>query len=55
MRGGTWKRIIQYRTIQYITIRELRYEIIRTIENYIAKYLGSLQKFAISGEKNSIL
>jgi len=38
-------------TIQYTTIRGLREEIIRTIENYIAKHPRSLQRFAIPGEE----
>ncbi|MFN3531283.1 MAG: DUF5752 family protein [Candidatus Brocadia sp.] len=38
-------------TIQYTTIRELRNEIIRTIENYIARHPRSLQRFAIPGEE----
>jgi len=38
-------------TIQYTTIRELRDEIVRTIENYIVRYPRSLQKFATPGEE----
>ncbi len=38
-------------TIQYTTIRELRDEIIRTIENYLVKHPRSLQKFATPGEE----
>lgn len=38
-------------TIQYTTIRELRNEIIRTIENYIVKHPKSLQRFATAGEE----
>ena len=38
-------------TIQYTTIYELRVEIIRTIENYMAKHPRSLQKFATPGDE----
>ena len=38
-------------TIQYTSIRELRDEIVRTIENYIAHYSRSLHKFATPGEE----
>ena len=38
-------------TIQYTSIRELRGEIIRTIENYIVKHPRSLHKFATPGEE----
>ncbi|KKO20807.1 MAG: hypothetical protein DCC43_13675 [Candidatus Brocadia sp.] len=38
-------------TIQYTTIRELRDEIIRTIEDYIKKYPRSLQRFTIPGDE----
>ena len=38
-------------TIQYTSIRELRDEIIRTIENYVVKHPRSLQKFATPGEE----
>jgi len=38
-------------TIQYATIRELRDEIVRTIENYIVRYPRSLHKFATPGEE----
>ena len=38
-------------TIQYTTIRELRDEIVRTIENYIVQHPRSLQKFATPGEE----
>ncbi|MEP9411964.1 MAG: hypothetical protein HRF42_11320 [Candidatus Brocadia sp.] len=38
-------------TIQYTTIRELRNEIIRTIEDYITKHPRSLQRFASPGEE----
>ena len=38
-------------TIQYTSIRELRVEIVRTIENYIVKHQRSLHKFATPGEE----
>ena len=38
-------------TIQYTSIRELRDEIIRTIENYIVQHPRSLHKFATPGEE----
>ena len=38
-------------TIQYTSIRELRDEIVRTIENYIVKHQRSLHKFATPGEE----
>ncbi|MDN3515793.1 MAG: DUF5752 family protein [Candidatus Brocadia sp.] len=38
-------------TIQYTTIRELRDEIVRTIENYISRHPRSLLKFATPGEE----
>ncbi|HHT9146728.1 MAG: DUF5752 family protein [Candidatus Brocadiaceae bacterium] len=38
-------------TIQYTTIRELRDEIIRTIENCIVQHPRSLHKFATPGEE----
>jgi uncharacterized protein DUF5752 len=38
-------------TIQYTTIRELRDEIVRFIENYVVKHPRSLQKFATTGEE----
>jgi len=38
-------------TIQYTTIRELRNEIVQTIENYTTKHPRVLQRFAISGEE----
>ena len=38
-------------TIQYTSIRELRDEIIRTIENYIVQHPRSLHKFATLGEE----
>ena len=38
-------------TIQYTTIRELRDEIVRSIENYVVKHPRSLQKFATPGEE----
>ncbi|MBI2469690.1 MAG: hypothetical protein HYV59_00390 [Planctomycetes bacterium] len=38
-------------TIQYTTIRELRDEIVRSIENYMVKHPRSLQKFATPGEE----
>ena len=38
-------------TIQYATICELRNEIIRTIENYVAQHPKSLQKFATPGKE----
>jgi hypothetical protein len=38
-------------TIQYTTIRELRDEIVRTIENYIIQHPRSLHKFATAGEE----
>ena len=38
-------------TIQYTTIRELRDEIVRFIENYVVKHPRSLQKFAATGEE----
>ena len=38
-------------TIQYTSIRELRDEIVRTIENYIIQHPRSLHKFATHGEE----
>lgn len=38
-------------TIQYTSIRELRDEIIRVIESYIAQHPHSLQKFSTHGEE----
>lgn len=38
-------------TMQYATLDELRNEIIHTIEGYIAKHPGALQRFAVSGEE----
>lgn len=38
-------------TIQYITIRELRNEIIRTIEDFVGQYPTSLNKFVLPGEE----
>lgn len=38
-------------TIQYTTIRELRNEIVRIIENYVKDYPTSLNKFTIAGEE----
>lgn len=38
-------------TIQYTTIRELRDEIVRTLENYIEKHPRALQRFTIPGEE----
>ena len=38
-------------TIQYTSIRELRDEIVRTIENFIVQHPRSLHKFATSGEE----
>ena len=38
-------------TIQYTSIRELRDEIVRSIENYVVKHPRSLQKFATPGEE----
>lgn len=38
-------------TIQYTTIHALREEIIRAIENYLAKYPRALQKFATPGDE----
>jgi len=38
-------------TIQYTSIRELRDEIVRTIENYIVQHPRALHKFATPGEE----
>ena len=38
-------------TIQYTSIRELRDEIVRTIESYIVQHPRSLHKFATPGEE----
>lgn len=38
-------------TIQYTTIRELRNEIIRTIEDFVGQYPTSLNKFVLPGEE----
>ena len=50
-RRRTGELLYSIDTIQYTSIRELRDEIVRTIENYIVQHPRSLHKFATPGEE----